>query len=48
LTKSMHVASEDLDLEHLWIVYPGKERYLLDKKITALPFEEISDAEFLK
>jgi predicted AAA+ superfamily ATPase len=48
LTKSMRIAQEDLGLEHLWIVYPGKERYMLDKKITALPFAEISGTEFLK
>ena len=24
-TKSMHIALEDLGLEHLWVVYPGNE-----------------------
>ncbi|MBU0677363.1 MAG: ATP-binding protein [Verrucomicrobia bacterium] len=40
-TRSMHVALADLSLEHLWILYPGTERYVLDKHITALPASEI-------
>ena len=39
--RSMHIAIEDLGLEHLWIVYPGNQKYALDSKITALPLEEI-------
>ena len=42
LTKSMHSVCKDLDLEHLWVIYPGNKAYLLDKKITVLPFEKIS------
>ncbi|HHD82763.1 MAG TPA: ATP-binding protein [Bacteroidetes bacterium] len=48
LTKSMKSALNDLELEHLWIIYPGKERYPIDKKITALPFTDISKSEFFK
>lgn len=33
-TKSMHVALADLNLEHLWVIYPGKEEYRLTPKIT--------------
>ena len=40
-TKSMHVALEDLKLEHLWVVYPGTLRYPMTEKITALPLREI-------
>lgn len=40
-TKSMHVALEDLQLAHLWVVYPGTLRYSLTEKITALPLREI-------
>ncbi|MBN2201113.1 ATP-binding protein [bacterium] len=48
ITKSIRIALEDLNLAHLWIVYPGKERYLLNKKVTALPLEQIGTKEFLK
>lgn len=39
--RSMHIAMADLNLEHLWVVYPGTQRYPLDDKITVLPIEEI-------
>ncbi len=35
--RSMHIAIEDLSLEHLWVVYPGREEYRLDDRITVLP-----------
>lgn len=44
-TKSMHVALDDLKLEHLWVVYPGTLRYSLTEKITALPLREIGKLE---
>jgi len=44
-TKSMHVALEDLKLEHLWVVYPGTLRYPITEKITALPLREIGNLE---
>ena len=31
----------DLKLGHLWVVYPGKLRYPLTDRITALPLLEI-------
>jgi predicted AAA+ superfamily ATPase len=36
-TKSMRIALADLTLSHLWVVYPGTDRYDLDEKITVLP-----------
>jgi len=39
--RSMHVAIEDLGLEHLWVIYPGDHTFALDDKITAVPLEEI-------
>ncbi len=40
-TKSMHVALEDLKLDHLWVVYPGTLRYPLSDRITVLPLREV-------
>jgi len=40
--RSMHIAIEDLGLQHLWIIYPGDQKYALDDKITVLPLEDIS------
>ena len=28
---------EDLDLAHLWVVYPGKDKYPLNENVTVLP-----------
>ena len=39
--RSMHIAIEDLGLEHLWVIYPGDQRYALDDKITAIPLEAV-------
>ena len=40
-TKSMHVASDDLGLEHLWVVYPGELEYPLTDRITAVPLTKM-------
>jgi hypothetical protein len=37
----MHIALDDLGLAHLWVVYPGKLRYPLGDRITALPLREL-------
>ena len=39
--RSMHIAVEDLGLEHLWVIYPGDQKYVLDDKITAIPLQVI-------
>jgi predicted AAA+ superfamily ATPase len=41
ITKSMHSAIDDLDLAHLWIIYPGHTRYMLSDKVTTLPVAQI-------
>ena len=43
LTKSMLQAVTELDLAHLWVIYPGKEKYKLDKKISVIPVRFISE-----
>ena len=43
LTRSMQIATEDLQLAKLWVVYPGKKEYLLAKNISVLPLEMIGD-----
>ena len=41
LTKSMQVAINDLNLSHLWVVYPGKETYPLSESVTVLAIKDI-------
>ena len=40
-TRSMRVAMQDLNLTHLWIVYPGAEAYDLDERISVLPVSDV-------
>ena len=40
-TRSMRVALEDLELDQLWVVYPGDEGYVLDDRISVLPVVEL-------
>jgi len=37
VTKSMHIAINDLSLDYLWIVYPGNEEYPVTDKIMVRP-----------
>lgn len=41
LSRSMNIVSKDLQIEHLWVIYPGDKTYPLSEKITALPLREI-------
>ncbi len=42
ISKSMRVALDDLNLDHLWVVYPGQHTYPMDDRITALPLGNIN------
>ncbi|RPH51523.1 MAG: ATP-binding protein [Desulfobacteraceae bacterium] len=41
LTRSMKTAVEDLKLERLWVVYPGKAAYRLTEKIQVIPLADV-------
>ena len=45
LTPSMHIALADLKLDELRVVYPGKKRYTLAKKVEVVPLAELVDAK---
>jgi len=42
ITKSMRIAIKDLNLAHVWVIYPGNKKYPLDKNITVLPLACVS------
>ncbi len=44
LTPSMSSAVKDLDLSHLWVVYPGDKTYPLGSKVTVLPLSAVGGA----
>ena len=39
-TRSMHLAVADLELDELWVVYPGSRIYGLDEKIVVRPLSD--------
>ena len=41
ITKSMSVAIEDLRLDRLWIIYPGRKSYSLCKNVEVLSILEL-------
>jgi uncharacterized protein len=43
LSASMQIALKDLNLDHLWVVYPGKHVFSIQEKITAWPLQKLSD-----
>jgi predicted AAA+ superfamily ATPase len=45
ITKSMRISLETLKLDHLWIIYPGRERYSAHEKITVQPLRDIATVQ---
>jgi len=43
MTKSMHIALEDLKPERIFTVYPGKEAYLMHERVEALPLARLHE-----
>jgi len=43
VTRSIHIAMQDLGLEHLWVVYPGEQSYPVHERITVWPLMRIDD-----
>ena len=41
--KSMHVALQDLALDHLFVIYPGTMKFPIHEKITMCGLDVISD-----
>ena len=45
ITKSMHIALEDLKLDHLYIIFPGKMSFAMNEKITACGLDALKKIE---
>ena len=41
ITKSMRIAMQDLKLERLWVVYPGKTGYPMDENIECVSLAQL-------
>lgn len=42
ITRSMHIAINDLSLDELWVIYPGHEAYPVSDKITVKPLSFVT------
>jgi len=40
-TRSMQSALEDLDLEQLWVIYPGEREYCVHERISVIPLDSV-------
>ncbi len=41
LTKSMHIALNNLNLDHLYVIYPHNQKFLLHEKVTAMGLKNL-------
>ena len=41
ITKSMRIAMQDLKLDRLWVVYPGKTGYPMDEEIECVSVRQL-------
>ncbi|MBI4951748.1 MAG: hypothetical protein HY908_06915 [Myxococcales bacterium] len=41
VTKSMRIATQDLDLAHLFVVHPGTAAHALDDRVSAQPSADL-------
>lgn len=46
VTKSMRIALDNLHLDKMWIIYPGKHVYPVDKRILVCPLDHITNSIF--
>lgn len=42
VTRSMHTAIQDLELAHLWVIYPGSQDYPVHEHITVYPLQQVT------
>lgn len=46
INKSIRIALKDLDLQHLFIIYPGSTRFPLSDDVTVVPISDLASREF--
>jgi hypothetical protein len=42
VTRSMSLALKELDLEHMWVVYPGEDSYPVHERISVWPLAKLA------
>jgi predicted AAA+ superfamily ATPase len=43
VTRSMQAAVQDLQLDHLWVIYPGSQAYPVSERITVYPLQQVTE-----
>ena len=43
MTRSMRVAVRDLELDHLYVVYPGRKPYAIDEQVSVTPLHRLGE-----
>lgn len=46
ITASMHTSLSELNLEHLWVIYPGNEAYPAQEQLSVWPLSHIDKLPF--
>ena len=44
MTPSMRIALEDLKLEQLVVLYPGRKEYALDERVRVVPLAKVAES----
>ena len=45
MTPSLHSALDELQLAHLWIVYPGTQSYSLARNVRVIPLTDLAQID---
>jgi hypothetical protein len=43
MTKSLHIALQDLKLDRVWIAYPGRESYAVHERVQVTPLDRLPE-----
>ncbi len=43
MTRSMRIAIRDLELDHLYVVYPGRKPYVIDERVSVTPLHRLGE-----
>ncbi len=46
VTRSMRIALKELSLKHMWVIYPGDQKYPLEQNISACPLSALDSLPF--
>lgn len=45
MSRSMRIAIRDLELDHLYVVYPGRKPYVIDERVSVTPLHRLGEVK---